>query len=51
MAINLRKTTVKKIHVEGFNDWMLKIRNIHYADNIQMSKAYERVNEHLKTLQ
>lgn len=37
-------STVNKTKVEGFNEWMLKIKNIHYADNDKMTKAYERVN-------
>jgi hypothetical protein len=34
---------VNKVHVNGFNEWMLKIKNIHYADNNQMCRAYDRV--------
>ena len=29
--------------VEKFNEWMLKIRNIYYTDNNQMTKAYEQL--------
>jgi hypothetical protein len=28
---------------EKFNEWMLKIRNIYYSDNNQMTKAYEQL--------
>ena len=31
--------------VEKFYEWMLKMGNIHLADNIQMSKAFEKVAE------
>lgn len=41
--MEIRKQVIKKVHVEGFNEWMLKIKNVHYADNKQMTKAYERV--------
>lgn len=28
-----------------FNEWMLKIKSIHYADNNAMLKAYEKIEE------
>jgi hypothetical protein len=31
--------------VERFYEWMLKIKSIHLADNQQMSKAFEKINE------
>lgn len=30
-------------NVEKFYEWLLKIKNIHLADNNQMSKAYDIV--------
>lgn len=30
-------------NVEKFYEWLLKIKNIHLADNKQMSKAYDIV--------
>ena len=31
--------------VNKFYEWMLKIKNIHLADNLQMSKAFEKFAE------
>ena len=28
-----------------FYEWMLKIKSIHLADNLQMSKAFEAIEE------
>lgn len=39
----IKKSTLNKVHVNGFYEWMLKIKNIHLADNKQMSEAYNRV--------
>jgi hypothetical protein len=34
-----------------FYEWMLKIKSIHLADNLQMSKAFEAIEENnLKTV-
>lgn len=30
-------------NIEKFNEWMLKIRNIYYSDNNQMTRAYEQL--------
>ena len=34
-------TNIKEL--DRFNNWMLKIKNIHYSDNIQMLKAYNKI--------
>lgn len=44
MEVTIKKSTLNKVHVDGFYNWMLKIKNIHYANNEQMSRAYERIN-------
>jgi hypothetical protein len=31
--------------VNKFYEWMLKMGNIHLADNLQMSKAFEKFSE------
>ena len=31
-------------NVNGFYEWMLKMKNIHLADNQKMSEAFARVN-------
>lgn len=38
---------MKKIN--DFNNWMLKIKNIHYSDNEQMYNAYQRLEDNEKT--
>ena len=30
--------------INKFNDWMLKIRNIHYSNHASMMKAYETIS-------
>lgn len=32
-------------NIERFDEWMKKIKNIHYHDNEQMCNAYERVDK------
>lgn len=34
--------------VENFYEWLLKIKNIHLADNDKMSKAFEIVYQNQK---
>ena len=36
--------------VENFYEWLLKIKNIHLADNDKMIKAFEIVYQHQKKI-
>ena len=36
--------TEKQIRIEKFNEWMLKIGNLYYAQNQRMLNAYNRIN-------
>ena len=33
----------KQDKIEKFNEWMIKIKNIHYADHKRMLLAYENL--------
>lgn len=33
----------QQIRIEKFNEWMLKMGNIHYSDNQQMLNAYNKI--------
>ena len=36
----------KNSEVENFNEWMInKVQSIHYANNLEMCNAYERIEE------
>jgi hypothetical protein len=45
LCYNLGIEPVKQTKSEKFNEWMLKMGNIHYHDHEAMIKAFEIVNQ------
>ena len=39
-----KRLLTEPTRAEQFNEWMLKIKNVHYANHLEMCNAYERLN-------
>ena len=38
-----KRLLTEPTRAEQFNEWMLKIKNVHYSNNLEMCNAYEKL--------
>ena len=38
-----KRLFTEETKAEKFNNWMLKIKSVHYANHLEMTNAYERL--------